>query len=134
MKRVRREGTTGEDVVCKMLWSIGARYRRNVRGLAGTPDIANKTRRKAVFVHGCFWHHHENCTRGRVPRRNRAFWLDKLRRNVKRDREKTRLLQAQGYGVLVVWECELADPDALERRLAEFWFGKEQVSCKRLGT
>ena len=128
MKRVRRERTDAEDAVCKLLWSIGARYRRNVRNLPGSPDIANKARRKAVFVHGCFWHHHEGCPRGRVPHRNSAFWHQKLQRNVERDRQKVVSLLAEGYDVFVVWECETRDPEALGERLAEFWFSTDQLS------
>ena len=100
MKRVRRERTAAENAVCKVLWSIGARYRRNVRSLPGTPDIANKARRKAVFVHGCFWHHHKDCPRGRVPHRNSAFWLEKLQRNAERDQKKIMSLRAGGVRCL----------------------------------
>ena len=131
MKRVRRERTAAEDTVCKMLWSIGARYRRNVRSLPGTPDIANKARRKAAFVHGCFWHHHEDCPQGRVPHRNSAFWREKLQRNSERDQEKIISLRAAGYDVFVVWECELGRPDTLQQRLAEFWFATDRSSGTR---
>ena len=120
MKRLRRERTAAEDTVCKMLWSVGARYRRIVRSLPGTPDVANEARRKAAFVHGCFWHHHEDCPRGRIPYRSNAFWRAKLRRNAERYREKIMSLRAAGYVVFVVWECELGSPDILRQRWPSF--------------
>ena len=103
MKRIRRERTNPEETVCRVLWSLGARYRRNVRDLPGTPDIANKSRRKAIFVHGCFWHAHEDCVRGQLPKRNRAFWSRKFDRNRRRDMRTQKVLKAQGFEILVVW-------------------------------
>lgn len=123
MKRVRRQGTDLEAKVRQVLTKIGARYRLNVKGLPGSPDIANRSRRKAIFIHGCFWHHHQACGRGRIPARNREFWSDKLRRNVERDERKTRNLNELGYEVLTLWECELKDAERLTNRLREFWFG-----------
>jgi DNA mismatch endonuclease (patch repair protein) len=122
MKRVRRRGTDLEALVRQALTRIGARYRLNVKRLPGSPDIGNQIRRKAIFVHGCFWHHHETCGRGRIPTRNQDFWRDKLQRNVERDRRKVRHLDDLAYEVLTLWECELADSDSLEQRLREFWF------------
>lgn len=124
MKRVRRQGTGAESTVRQVLTRIGARYRVNVSSLPGSPDIANRKRKKAVFVHGCFWHHHGACGRGKIPTRNREFWEDKLSRNVARDRHKVEQLAALGYEVLTLWECELANPQGLERRLWEYWFGR----------
>lgn len=122
MKRVRQRGTNLEAVVRRALTRLGARYRLNVKELPGSPDIANRSKRKAIFVHGCFWHHHDACSRGRIPGRNREFWYDKLQRNVERDRRKVENLQELGYDVLTLWECELTDPAELERRLSDFWF------------
>ena len=123
MKRVRQNGTSLERIVRQALSNIGARYRLNVKGLPGRPDIANKSRKKAIFVHGCFWHHHSDCGRGTIPTRNRDFWAAKLQSNIERDERKTRGLAALGYDVLVLWECDLGDPGTLERRLRKFWFG-----------
>jgi DNA mismatch endonuclease (patch repair protein) len=124
MKRVRRQGTDLEAIVRRALTRIGARYRLNVKGLPGSPDIANRRRKKAIFIHGCFWHHHEACGRGRIPTRNRDFWQDKLQRNVHRDRRKVLDLDELGYAVLTLWECELKDPNVLSQRLREFWYGE----------
>jgi DNA mismatch endonuclease (patch repair protein) len=123
MKRVRQKGTNLELLVRRALTRMNARYRLNVRELPGRPDIANKTRKKAIYVHGCFWHHHPECHRGRIPFRNREFWREKLQKNVERDRRKTRDLDELGFDVLVLWECELDNEQALEQRLREFWFG-----------
>jgi DNA mismatch endonuclease, patch repair protein len=123
MKRVRQRGTAPESLVRRVLSSIGAHYRLNVRALPGSPDIVNRTRKKAIFVHGCFWHCHPKCSRGRIPAQNRSFWEDKLRRNVERDLRKLADLDELGFDVLVLWECELKDTDALRKRLHEYWFG-----------
>jgi len=122
MKRVRQKGTGLESAVHKVLYRIGARYRKNVKELPGSPDIANRSRKKAIFIHGCFWHYHETCGRGRIPTRNREFWTEKLKRNVERDRRKAADLTELGYDVLILWGCELKDTERLQKRLHEFWF------------
>jgi DNA mismatch endonuclease, patch repair protein len=122
MKRVRRVGTRPERFVRIVLSAIGARYRLNVDDLPGCPDIANKSRRKAVFVHGCFWHAHKNCPRSKIPHTNAEFWGRKFAANRARDRRKRSQLRSAGYDVLLVWECQLADQRALERKLAAFWY------------
>ena len=101
--------------------SLGGRYRVNVEGLPGRPDIANKKKRRAIFVHGCYWHHHEGCARAGLPKRNRAFWREKFVNNRDRDKKKEYDLRSAGFAVLVIWECELEDQPALARRLDEFW-------------
>lgn len=123
MKRIRQEGTTPELRVRRLLSRLGVRYRLNVRGLPGRPDIANQARRKAIFVHGCFWHHHTECGRGTIPKANSAFWASKLERNVERDRRKISALRALGFDVLVIWECALKEERTLLRNLQTFWFG-----------
>lgn len=121
MRKVRQRDTDAEQRVRRLLASLGARYRINVGGLPGRPDVANRSRRKAVFVHGCFWHFHEACPRGRIPKRNRTFWKSKLHANRARDRLKTGELEQMGFDVLVVWECELDDTDRLKMKLERFW-------------
>ncbi len=121
MKRVRQRGTDVELAARKALSEIGSSYRLNVNTLPGSPDMANERRRKAVFVHGCFWHGHSRCGRGRIPMTNRRFWLDKLRRNKQRDTRKISALRRLGFDVLVVWECELEHPERVKRRMKAFW-------------
>lgn len=117
MGRVRGKNTGPELRVRKLLWRLGARYRLHRRDLPGSPDVAMPGRRLAVFVHGCFWHGH-SCPRGaRKPRQNADYWRAKLERNQERDAAACAALQAGGWRVETVWECELRDGPALEERL-----------------
>jgi DNA mismatch endonuclease, patch repair protein len=119
MRRVRRAGTAAEVSIALILSEAGMRYRKNVKSLPGSPDFANKTRRWAVFVNGCFWHHHSNCRRATIPKRNRSFWLEKFSANKTRDAAKTRALRRMGFRVMTIWECEL-ERTILRRRITEF--------------
>jgi DNA mismatch endonuclease (patch repair protein) len=119
MRRVRQHGTKAEQEVAVVLRELGIYFRRNVRALPGSPDLANQYRRWAIFVHGCFWHRHGRCIRATTPTRNRKFWLDKFAANRKRDRKKARSLRAMGFRVLTVWECQTLDHVRLRRRLAK---------------
>lgn len=117
MKRVRRTKTAPEDRVAALLRAEGIAYRRNVTSLPGSPDFANKTRRWALFVNGCFWHHHTHCAKATIPKANRAFWEEKLAGNRRRDARKIRALRAAGYRVVVVWGCAVGQEEALRARL-----------------
>lgn len=117
MQRVRQRGTPAEVSVAKACRELGLRYRLNVRSLPGSPDIANKARRWAIFVNGCYWHHHTNCKRATIPTLNNQFWCDKFSANRARDARKVRELRAEGYKVIVVWECEAGDRTQLQARL-----------------
>lgn len=121
MKKVRQKGTDLEQRVSRLLFATGARYRLNVSDLPGRPDIASKSRRKAIFVNGCYWHHHTVCARGQVPSTNPEFWREKFKANRRRDQRKVQDLKDLGFDVLVVWECELQDEDLLQSRLVSFW-------------
>lgn len=105
MGGVRQKGTRPELVVRRSLSALGRRYRLNNRDLEGSPDVANRSQRWAVFVHGCFWHRH-GCKASSTPTRNREFWQAKFSRNVERDARASAALRAQGYTVIVIWECE----------------------------
>lgn len=117
MRAVRRERTTPELVVAQFLRARGVRFRTNVRSLPGSPDLANKTRKLAVYVHGCFWHRHPGCKKGTTPKDNAEFWRTKFEQNVARDSRKEGALRELGYEVAVVWECEVADEKRLDRAL-----------------
>ena len=117
MRSVRRQGTKPEQAVAHALRTLGLRFRRNVRGLPGSPDFVNGPRRCVVMVHGCFWHAHLGCRYATLPRRNREFWEGKLWQNRKRDREKLRQLRRLGFLVCTVWECETRQPERLRSRL-----------------
>ena len=109
MQRIRRRGTGAEERVAAALRNLGVHYRRNVESLPGAPDFANRRRGWAIFVNGCFWHHHKGCPRGTMPKRNRAFWAEKLAANRKRDAAKIRALRQAGLRVVLIWECEAMD-------------------------
>ena len=121
MSRVRQHGTEPELIVRGMLSRIGAKYRLNAKSLPGSPDIANRERRKAIFIHGCFWHYHGECPRGQIPASNVGYWKPKLLENRTRDERKVADLRKNGFDVMVVWECELSHEDRLLKRLSRFW-------------
>jgi DNA mismatch endonuclease (patch repair protein) len=117
MARVKGRDTGPELKLRRLLHGAGYRYRLQVRDLPGRPDLAFPRRRAAVFVHGCFWHGHD-CPRGaRAPKANADYWQAKIARNRARDAAVQSDLAARGWTGLVVWECELKQPDAVLRRL-----------------
>ncbi|HRD27789.1 MAG TPA: DNA mismatch endonuclease Vsr [Caulobacter sp.] len=118
MRRVKSRDTTPEKTVRRLLTGLGARYRLHRRDLPGRPDIVMAGRRLAIFVHGCFWHGHDCPRGGRVPRANRDYWLAKVGRNRERDIASRAALEAAGWRVEAIWECEMKDEAALRERLA----------------
>lgn len=121
MASVRSKNTAPELVVRRLAHAMGYRYRLHVEGLPGRPDVVFPARRKVIFVHGCFWHGHEDCRSGRVrPQSNVAYWGPKLARNRARDAANLAALAEAGWSALVVWGCELRDEEALRARLAQF--------------
>jgi DNA mismatch endonuclease (patch repair protein) len=105
LRTVRQHGTRPELLVRRSLSELGHRYRLRNRDLPGSPDIANRAQRWAVFVHGCFWHRH-GCRASTTPSRNREFWEAKFARNVARDQRVVDALRGLGYAVIIIWECE----------------------------
>lgn len=120
MARVKSKDTKPEMTVRRLLHGLGYRYRLHREDLPGKPDLTFSSRRKAVFVHGCFWHGHKGCNRARPPSSNREFWLTKLEGNRERDKRNLTLLQESGWEAMVVWECELPDLDAVAQNLIAF--------------
>ncbi len=117
MRRVKGKNTSPELAVRQALTALGARYRLHRADLPGKPDIVMPGRRLAVFVHGCFWHGHD-CARGaRVPKQNRDYWVGKVARNRARDTASLAALEALGWRVETIWECDLKDGEQLKRRL-----------------
>ena len=121
MGQIRRQGTKPELIVRAIVSSLGARYTLRNRDLPGSPDLANRTRKFAIFVNGCFWHRHENCSRSTVPKRNRNFWMTKFDSNVERDATAVKTLKRLGFDVTIVWECQLLDPGPVRVRLGRFF-------------
>ena len=119
MRAVGRSGTGPELAVRKLLHSQGFRFRVQRRDLPGTPDIVLPKYKTVIFVHGCFWHRHENCSKATMPKTRVSFWKEKFHRNVERDRTNVSSLTAAGWLVLTVWECEIREPEELLDRLSK---------------
>ena len=119
MQSVKTENTAPEMVVRRLLHRLGYRYRLHRKNLPGKPDIVFGRLRKAIFVHGCFWHGHE-CSKGRLPKSRLEYWRPKLAANQERDRRTEEHLHAMGWSVLVIWQCETTDLDTLTIRLQDF--------------
>lgn len=120
MSRVRSKDTKPEMRVRRMVHAMGYRYRLHHGKLPGRPDMVFPERRKIIFVHGCFWHRHEDCRRNRTPKSRREFWDAKLEKNRLRDLENQSKLRALGWDVLVVWECETEEAAGLPGRIMSF--------------
>ena len=125
MSRVRGRDTGPEMMVRRMLHGMGYRYRLHAKELPGRPDIVFRGRRIAIFVHGCFWHRHPdpNCKLARLPKSRLDFWLPKLEGNRARDLVNVEKLEAAGWRVLLVWECELGNKEQLRNTLRRFITG-----------
>jgi DNA mismatch endonuclease, patch repair protein len=120
MRAVRSRDTSPEMRVRRLAHALGYRYVLHGADLAGRPDLVFPARRKLIFVHGCFWHLHQ-CKRGRRrPATNADYWTKKRARNKARDKWAIATLTDEGWGVLVVWECQTKDVEALTRRLLQF--------------
>lgn len=122
MRRVRSKDTKPELQVRRLVHGLGYRYRLHAGDLPGRPDLVFRPRRKAVFVHGCFWHRHEGCPRNRLPKspERRDFWRNKLDGNAQRDRRNQAALREMGWDVLVIWECETSRVDTLAEKITAF--------------
>ena len=115
MARVRQKGTTPELAVRQILRSRGLRFTSNARKLPGSPDLVDVGSRRAVFVHGCFWHRHARCVACTTPSRNSAFWQKKFADNQTRDARNVRQLRRMGFRVMTIWECQLKSATKLRR-------------------
>ena len=123
MSAIKSTGMKPEMLVRSMVHRMGYRFRLHSKDLPGKPDLVFRSRKKAIFVHGCFWHQHRKveCLDGRQPKSNTNYWTKKLARNVERDASNKMELLALGWKVLVLWECEVLGANiALERRIRQF--------------
>lgn len=111
MSHIRSTNSKPEEIVRKYLFSKGLRYRKNVRTLPGKHDIVLRKYKTIIFVNGCFWHKHD-CGRFVMPSSNIEYWTKKINRNVERDKSNTEQLEAQGWRVLTIWECQLKKKSA----------------------
>lgn len=120
MQAVKSKNTKPEMTVRRLTHTMGYRYRLHRKELPGKPDLVFPSRRKVIFVHGCFWHGHD-CRRGaRTPKTNRDYWQAKIGRNKARDEKSRTSLSAAQWDVLTIWECEIKEPSVLKRRIARF--------------
>lgn len=120
MRAVGSKDTEPEMRVRRLVHSMGYRYALHTANLPGKPDLVFVSRRKVIFVHGCFWHKH-SCRHGSTsPATNSGYWKTKLEKNAQRDRQHTRTLRKGGWGVLVLWECQIKHSDFIRRKLGVF--------------
>jgi len=117
MSRVRSRDTAPERAVRSVLHRMGFRFRLHRKDLLGKPDIVLTRYRKAIFVHGCFWHQHPGCRRATVPATRRSWWRAKLKKNQQRDAGVIGPLVGLGWEPIVVWECETKNVDRLRQKL-----------------
>ncbi|WP_431469353.1 very short patch repair endonuclease [Sphingosinithalassobacter sp. LHW66-3] len=124
MRAVKGKDTSPERFVRSILHRAGYRFRLHAAELPGKPDIIFRTRKKAIFVHSCFWHGHD-CKRGaRIPKSNTQYWKAKIGRNIDRDVRSIGALKALDWSVAIVWECELKEPNSVMRRMSMFLDGE----------
>jgi DNA mismatch endonuclease, patch repair protein len=120
MAAVGTVSTGPELVVRRLVHGMGIRYGLHRKDLPGTPDMVFSSRKKVIFVHGCFWHRHFGCSKATNPTARAHFWADKFEKNVERDRRVQQALKRSGWKTLVVWQCELRNPKSLQTKLARF--------------
>lgn len=136
MRSVRQRNTKAEIRVRGLVSSLGLRYRLNNKSLPGSPDLSNRSRQWAIFVNGCFWHGHKNCPKTksgknvRIPVSNDLFWRLKIGDNRERDARKCRQLRAAGFRTMLIWECQLRDPNRILERVRSLVYGATGKSAK----
>ena len=118
MSRIRSQDTAPELIVRRIAHRLGFRFRLHRKTLPGSPDLVFPKHRLAVFVNGCFWHRHEGCSNCTTPKTRPEFWERKFHGNVERDHRNCERLAQLGWRTLVIWECEIENPDRLGRTLA----------------
>ena len=122
MRRIRSKDSKAERAVRSLIHRLGYRFRLHRRNLPGTPDIVFPSRKRVIFVHGCFWHLHPDpdCKRARMPKTRVDYWKPKLEGNRRRDLVNREKLRALGWGVLEIWECEVRDMERIEDKITSF--------------
>jgi DNA mismatch endonuclease (patch repair protein) len=120
MSRVGGKNTKPELIVRSLLHRMGYRFRIHRTDLPGNPDVSLPRHKKIIFVHGCFWHGHAECSRAKRPSTNQEFWQKKLDKNIERDRQNRDKLEALGWSILVIWQCEVKDLERVEQKIESF--------------
>ncbi len=129
MAAIHSANTKPEIIVRKYLFSRGFRYRLNHKRLPGHPDIVLRKYRTCIFVNGCFWHGHDECSCFKMPKSNTAFWQEKIARNKERDKRVQKELAQMGWHCITVWECELK-PKVRELTLASLEYTLNRIFLK----
>ena len=119
MATVRNKNTKPEIQVRKALFKRGFRYRINDKRLSGSPDLVLPKYKTAVFVHGCYWHGHESCSKAIKPATNKDFWNTKIKKNKLRDKNAQKALVMTGWKVIVIWECQLRNQEMFKRTMTK---------------
>ncbi len=120
MSRIRGRGTKPEIIVRRIAHGLGFRFRLHRKDLPGRPDMVFPGHRAVIMVHGCFWHRHPGCKHASTPKTRESFWKNKLEDNVARDRQNETALRELGWRVMVIWECETKDREAVADRIESF--------------
>ena len=120
MSRIRGKDTIPEMKVRSLIHSHGYRYRLHDKKLPGKPDLVFKSLKKVIFVHGCFWHSHEHCRKGQLPKSNLEYWEPKISKNKERDSKNYESLILQGWKILIVWQCELKNTESVKNNILNF--------------
>ena len=134
MSHNRAKNTSPELKLRHALWHMGFRDRVNDKRLPGSPDIVLPKYKTAIFVHGCFWHGHKDCKNATTPKSNTDFWTAKIARNQQRDQEVWRQLEAKGWSVIIVWECQLKKAvleETIQRVDAEIHLNGQKLQKER---
>jgi DNA mismatch endonuclease (patch repair protein) len=119
MRAIRSKDMLPEPTVRSLVHKMGYRFRLHSKDLPGKPDLVFASRRKVIFVHGCFWHSHR-CKAAHIPKSNLDYWVPKLKRNQLRDQKNVEALAANGWDVLVIWECETKDYPGVSAKVMDF--------------
>ena len=133
MTAVHSKDTGPEMTVRRFLWSRGMRYRVHSANIPGKPDIAVRRYKLAIFVHGCFWHGHEGCTRGKLPKSRVEYWKPKIEANRSRDAAVSQRLNLDGWREMVIWECQLRTRKAATVALLDLW-NAISLMCPGMGS
>ena len=115
MSAIKSKNTKPEIAVRKLLHSMGYRFRLHRKDLPGSPDIVLPKYKTVIFVHGCFWHRHENCKYASTPKTRKEFWKKKFQSNIKRDLEIQEKIKNLGWQSVIIWECEIKNNEKLEK-------------------
>jgi|SRR6185437_7963437 len=129
MRAIRSKDMKPELAVRSLVHRLGYRFRLHGTDLPGKPDLVFRSRRKVIFVHGCFWHSHD-CSKAHLPKSNQDYWKPKLQRNQARDVKHIEALAAAGWQTLVIWECETGDISLVGKKITKF-LGKRHIGKVR---